>query len=457
MSNGATLNSTISSSDTSGNTCLVYVPNGANTGTACTYPHAGSTPAPVTIKASNDGFAIQYNNGPMNPAGSITISGTNPGTGNVAPASVSVANPQPAIGHNTSGSTTLWGGGIVYLNNNIYTTQNDANNPIGVTSYANGVAGSNVTNIAASPALTNAPAGGLIVGPDGNLWGTEQNNTKVFEISTAGATKEYTISCPTGTSGGSAGAATQLGPQTGIASGGGFVWVTCADVAGRNTANNYINQINPSNSAVTTCNPPAAFQYGTFANGLIYSNATLYTEEIAGGSGANGGTGDWVAFSTSGFSSSCNVSAAMGDTGLDPSGNIVLMSDGNLYSESDDVMASTGFAGATASNPNFFQAGAPSTGGLVMDSVLGSKWFFGNSEGVDLIVNTKWSGGTQTKIQESIPLNYTDGSPTAGQCEVAMNSGGGFGMIQLPDGKIAWPVATDGIESGRNWLCFANL
>jgi hypothetical protein len=455
MTNGATLNSTISSNDKSGNTCLVYVPNGSSSGTPCTYPSAGSTPTPVTIKASGDGFAIQYNDRPMNPAGSITISGTNPGTGNVAPTSVSVANPSVAVGHNASNATTVWGGGIVYMSGNIYVTQNDPLHPIGVTSYSNGVAGSAVTDITASPALTNAPAGGLVADSLGNLWGTEQNNTKVFKMSTSGATTEYTISCPTGTAGGSAGAATQLGPQTGIAIGGGFVWSFCADVGGHTATNNYINQINPSTGTVTTCLTPASSgpfaQDGSFANGAIYSNGTLYTDEMNGIPGA----GEWIAFPTAGFSSSCTISATLPSTGY--GGNVWQLADGNLYSTSDEMMATTGFSNATTASPAFNFGGAFPGGGLVLDSILGSGYYFATSEGVDLVVNTKWSGGTQFTVQESVPLNAGGSLPTAGQCEVALNSGGGTGMVQLPDGKIAWPVATDGIESGRNWVCFANL
>ncbi|HTX02373.1 MAG TPA: hypothetical protein VMD07_01730, partial [Candidatus Acidoferrales bacterium] len=230
MAAGAAINVTITSSDKSGSTCLVYVANGSTTGSPCTYPAAGSTPAPVTIAHVNDGVAVQYNSGPMAPGGSFTIAGTVPGAGS-QPASVTESNPAPSVGHNTTAfSGSYGGGGIVYSSGNIYTTQNSASSPIGITSYANGVAGASVSSMLVAGSLTNAPAGGLILGPDGNLWGTEQNASKVFKVSPLGGpVTEVAISCPNGSSGGSGTGV--LGPQTGIVSGGGNVYVLCADEA----------------------------------------------------------------------------------------------------------------------------------------------------------------------------------------------------------------------------------
>ncbi|MGH7716302.1 MAG: hypothetical protein ACREML_09935, partial [Vulcanimicrobiaceae bacterium] len=234
---GTAINVTITSNDKSGTTCLVYIANGSTTGTPCTYPAVGSTPTPVTIAHVNDGIAVQYNDGPSAPGGTFNISGSAPGAG-TQPTAVAMNNPAPIVGHTASGNINPWGGGIAFSNGNIYFTQNSTTNPIGVVSYSNGVAGSSVSNMIVL-GLTNAPAGGLIIGPDGNLWGTEQNNSKAFEVSpVGGAAVEYSLSCPNGTQGGSSTAI--LGPQTGIASGNGDVYVLCADVASHNPAHNTI-------------------------------------------------------------------------------------------------------------------------------------------------------------------------------------------------------------------------
>ena len=463
MSNGAAINATISSTDKSGTTCLVYVANGATTGSPCTYPAVGSTPAPVTIAHVNDGVAVQYNNGASAPGGTYNITGNVPGA-NTQPTAVKMNDPAPGIGHTASGSTNPWGGGIVYTTGNIYFTRNSAAAPIGVVSYANGAAGSNVTDLSVV-GLTAAPAGGLILGPDGNLWGTEQaglgGSTKVFTVSPGGgAATEVAVSCTGASQGGSG--STLLGPETGITADGTSVYVLCADVANHNRADNSVNTINASSHAVSTCNLTSngGSPTGSFANGAVYANGTIYSETTLGGGGGAGGasSGTWISIPVSNCGnfteSKLNGSLTRGD------GNVVLMSDGNLYSELDNYMASPSFAGATAANPAFgFQLGG---GGLVQDNVLGSKWFFGTSDQSDLEMNSSWIGGTQTLIDANHNTNYLPISAggtamSAGTCEVAFNQGGGFGIIQLPDGKLAWPVATDGLESGRNYICIANL
>lgn len=450
LSAGAALSLNVYSSDKSGSTCLVYVPNGSNTGTACTYPAAGSTPAPVAIKAVNDGVAVQYNGGPTTPGGAITISASIPGT-----ASVAVNNPAPAIGHNSSSGVSGWGGGgILYNSGVIYSTQNSASAPIAMTSYSNGIAGATMANLNAIPSLTSAAGGGLIMGPDGNLWGTEQNATTVFKMNpTTGAAIEVGISCPSGSQGGSG--TETLGPQTGIVSDGTNVYVLCADEAGHGGANNAVNTINPTTDAVTTCTLGSGGGHpaGAFANGAAYSSGNIYTEDTIGGGSRAGGAsaGVWVQVPVS----NCGqfTEAQVGGHYTLGDGNLTLMSDGNLYSEGDGIMASTSFSGATAANPSFTLADGG--GGLVQDTVLGSKWFFGLSGGSDLEGTSAWSGGTAYIIDANhnknyVPLSAGGSAMAAGQCEEAAMMGGGNGIIQLPDGKLAWPAES-------NWICFANL
>ncbi|MGH7717079.1 MAG: hypothetical protein ACREML_13920, partial [Vulcanimicrobiaceae bacterium] len=66
-------------------------------------------------------------------------------------------------------------------------------------------------------------------------------------------------------------------------------------------------------------------------------------------------------------------------------------------------------------------------------------------------------GGTHTTLAATAALTAGGTAAHVGECEVALDNGGGNGVIQLPDGKLAWPVATDGAETGRNWVCIANL
>jgi len=463
MAAGASINVTISSSDKSGTTCLVYVANGATTGTPCTYPAANSTPAPVTISHVNDGIEVQYNDGPSAPGGTFNISGNVPGA-STQPTAVVMNNPNPLIAHTTSGNVEPWGGGVVYDNGVIYFTQNSTTNPIGMVAYANGAAASGVANMTVA-GLTNAPAGGLIVGPDGNLWGTEQNATKAFEVSPAGgAAVEYNLTCPSGSQSG--GSTQLLGPQTGITSGNGKVYVLCANVASAAAGNasasadNTINTITPGTANATQC---TAGSFGAFANGAIYSNGVIYTEE-GKGSGANSGgysIGEWLSVPLSNCSGGFAESSVGGNTRGD--GSLALMSDGNLYSMTDGsapgVMASTSFSGVTAASatnpPTFYiRYGG---GGLVQDTILGSGAFFGTSDSVDLNMLSKWTGGTRTSLSATGALTAGGLTSNAGECEVALNNGGATGIVTLPDGKLAWPAATDGQETARNWLCIANL
>jgi hypothetical protein len=455
---GTVLNGQIFSNDKSGNTCLVYVPNGSTSGTPCAYPAPGSTPQPVTIKAVGDGVAIQYNDAPMNPAAQITLSGTFPSASS-QPANVAVPL-TVAVGHTAPGAVEPWGGGIVYANNAIYFTQFSKTNPIGMVTYVNGTAGSSPTNLG-SASLTNEPAGGLIMGPDGRLWGTEQNNSRVFAMTTSGVTTEYPISCPSGSSSGTTARANLLGPQTGITTDGTSVYVLCADVAHGNPANNVVVQLNPAGATTAACTGTGSF--GSFANGAIYANGYIITAEGSGGAGGSGAgganSGKWLAIPTAGNLASCSTqfveSVQLGSMTGD--GNVV-MSGSTLFSETDD--ASGSFAGAfnVAGTPNApFADQSGLGGGLAQDQKLGSNWFFGTAQYTDLLAAKSFSAASAQSFTASVPLAAGGASANAGECEVSLNSGGGFGLIQLPDGKLAWPAATDGDEAGRNWICFANL
>lgn len=457
MTAGAALYATVSSNDASGSTCLELIPQGQTSGTPCSYPAAGSTPAPVGVTHSGDQVAVQYNNGATPPTGAMNITvAANGGTGPLTPFSMNY--PAPAVGQNTSGSINPWGGGVVYANGNIYFTVNSATSPLGSTTYSNGTAGSSVSYVNASPALTNAPAGGLIIGPDNNFWGTEQNATKAFSMSPSGATHEYTISCPSGSSADNAQHTGLLGPQTGITTDGTNIYVLCADVAHKTDGgNNTINTITTTGN-VTSCSLKAlgGTPAGPFANGAAFSGGNILTEESSGATGGGAGgasSGVWISIPAT----NCGNFTEFANSAITGSGNVWLLG-GNLYSETDNLSATPAFGSATVANPKFniFAGG----GGLALDNVLGSGFFVGTADNHDAQILTKWTGGSMITIDAGkpsyVPLSAGGSVMTAGTCEVAFNSGGGMGIVQLPDGKFAWPDATEGLETGRNYLCFLN-
>ncbi|GEM_PF-7129995 len=456
MPAGAALYATVTDGDKSGGTCLQLIPQGQTSGTGCQ--------ASVGVTHSGDQVAVLYNNGPTPPAGSFNITVTaNGGTGPLAPFSMNY--PAPAIGATGNGSQTPWGGGVALLNNNIYFTRNSASSPLGAVSYANGTVGGTVTDVNASPALTNAPAGGLVA-VNGVLYGTEQNSTRAFSINPSnGSTTEYALTCP---SSGTAGTGSQLQyPQTGITTDGSNVFVLCGEVATRSdTTHNTVNEISPTGS-VSSCALSSAggTTAGPFANGAVYSNGVIYSETSfgSGGGGAAGATGgDWIAIPVSPLSN-CGHFQEMSNSAITGSGNVWMLGS-NLYSETDSLTAApsgAGFGAATVASPTFANGGLnlqAGGGGLAMDTVLGSGFFVGSADAVDAIVQTKWTGGTQIIPNTYLALGSTGTPIAAGQCEVAYNAGGGIGMIQLPDGKFAWPHATDGDgkAANQNWLCILN-
>lgn len=392
----------------------------------------------------------------------ITVT-ANGGTGPVNPFSMNY--PAPAIGATGNGTQTPWGGGIAFLSNNIYFTTNSASQPIGYVSYSNGTVGGAISYLTASSNLKNAPAGGLVA-VGNTLYGTEQNSSEAFSITTSGSVTKYALTCP---SSGNAGSGSALVyPQTGITTDGSNVFVLCGEVATRtDTTHNTVNEIS-STGTVTSCqlNSAGGNTAGPFANGAVYANGVIYSETSFGsaGGGAGGATGgDWIAIPVNPLSN-CGHFQEMGNAAITGSGNVWLQPDKNLYSETDNLMAApaaVGFGSATVGSPSFANGGVymgQGGGGLAMDGVLGSGFFVGTADRVDAIIHTKWSGGTAIVPNTFLALS-SGGTPiSVGQCEVAYNAGGGMGAIQLPDGKFAWPHATDGDPAAatQNWLCVLN-
>jgi len=236
--------------------------------------------------------------------------------------------------------------------------------------------------------------------------------------------------------------------------------VLCANVAAHTAANNVVTEINPTTGTTTaTC---TTGHDGNFSNGAIYANGNIYTEEQAGGGANLGGSGGGFFLSIPVGGNLATCASGYSETAIigTGDGNVVLLSDGNLYSETDQTRFSAALTGATTANPLFdgiTDVSPNGGGGLVQDNVLGSHWLFGTASGHDLDMHTAWTGGTNV-TPTYLPLNAGSAAAAAGDCEVALNTGGGFGIIQLPDGKLAWSHATAGLDpASHSWICFANL
>lgn len=203
---------TITSADTTGNTCLIYVKAGGTSGTTtyspCAFPSSGSTPAPVTLVNSSDTYAIQYNNRYEPLLGfkvSATVSGSS-ASATPAPATITVNPTHYALGSGAAaGSATT--GAIAYdsVGKNVYAGTFNASDPLAIGAYSTStgygavalmtalssnvypdgygltISGATLLRTAAANALTgnttaagvNKGVVGLAMGSDNNLWVAE--------------------------------------------------------------------------------------------------------------------------------------------------------------------------------------------------------------------------------------------------------------------------------------------
>lgn len=290
---------TITDTDTSGATCLVYIPSGASTATPCPFASAASS---VTMNNSSDSYAVLYN-GKFVPAGTLNITASiaSPAPATTpAPITVSITPTVFSMGSISFARGAGPIGALVYdpMNGTVYAGTGNSSTPLyGVTYGASGFGtptAVNVTSVngvaatALSSAGTNyyyvsAGVNAAIIGPDNNIWMIEHNgepgNTNcclpqyvaVAVLHTAvvnpnggaaiqpgpGVFAEYTVfSSP-----GSSGYATT--PLHGIASMGGFIWVIDKDGG--------FWRINPATGLVSPNLSPG------------YSPGTTPTEPVNGG------------------------------------------------------------------------------------------------------------------------------------------------------------------------------
>ncbi len=181
---------TITDGESSGATCLVYIPNGATTATPCPFATSASS---VTLSTSGDGYAVLFN-GKFAPAGSIPITASITG-GSTVPTPITVAItptvftvgptvsfsgngiPIGALAYDSVGSALYVGIGSastpLYKSNYSTSTGYASPAPVAVTSV-NGVGTSALTG-AGSYNVSGGPDA-MVIGPDNNLWILENNS-----------------------------------------------------------------------------------------------------------------------------------------------------------------------------------------------------------------------------------------------------------------------------------------
>lgn len=166
---------TVSDTDATGATCLVYIPNGASSATPCPFASAAST---VSLTTSGDSYAVLYN-GKFVANGTITIDGVIPGaSATPAPASVSILPSTVAIGSGSFASGPS--GDITYdpTGKKIYAGMNDTAKPLAAVPYST-TTGYGALSIISVTSVNGSPAGNLsgsravgqiTIGPDNNIW-----------------------------------------------------------------------------------------------------------------------------------------------------------------------------------------------------------------------------------------------------------------------------------------------
>jgi hypothetical protein len=299
----------VTDNDTSGASCLVYIPAGAATATPCPMSSAKSS---ITLTNSSDSYAVLYN-GHFVPAGAISISATgasSPLTVNITPTIFSL------------GSVSFPGsymgpiGSLIFdpMSSTLYAGTANPSTPLyGTTFGANGFtapAGVNVASVngVSSSALsggfscTTVAAGvnAMTIGPDNNIWIAEHDglgcrigvpqfvavavlHSPVVNPNGGpaiqpgpGVFAEYTVFSTPGSSG------FYTSPLHSIVSMGGFIWVISKD--------GHLWRINPTTGEVSP-NLATAYAPGTTptanTNGAHHVTDTAGTTDISGPSGSS--------------------------------------------------------------------------------------------------------------------------------------------------------------------------
>ena len=174
----------VTDTDTSGNTCLVYVKAGATSATPCPLASAASS---VSLTNSSDSFSVLYN-GTFIPGGKITITatGASPLPVPVGPGIVTLAS---ATVPSLSGPT----GSIVYdpMSKKVYVGMGDDGTPLYAIPYSSATGygaptAITVTSVNGAPASAlsgttrdvNGGVNEMVLGPDNNIWIAEHSNRR---------------------------------------------------------------------------------------------------------------------------------------------------------------------------------------------------------------------------------------------------------------------------------------
>lgn len=171
---------TVTDTDTSGATCLVYIPNGASSASPCPFASAAST---INLSTSGDSYAVLYN-GKFVPNGTITIDGVIPGaSATPAPISAPILPSTFALGSATFAKGPS--GNILYdpTSKKIYAGVNDSSHPLATVAYSattgygalSSIAVTSVNGSGASSLSGDRAVSTMVLGPDNNIWFIEND------------------------------------------------------------------------------------------------------------------------------------------------------------------------------------------------------------------------------------------------------------------------------------------
>ena len=258
-SNNAIQPVTITDTDTSGASCLVYIAAGASTATPCPFASAASS---VTLSNTSDSYAVLYN-GRYVPAGTLNIKAAiaspapattpSPITVSITPTIFAVGSATLSAAYMGPVATMLYDS----LSNNVYVGMGSASTPLYAIPYSSSAGygtpvAVNVTSVNGSAATQLTGSGGgnvlggpneMTIGPDNNIWFTENNGRPNFEYVAVAAIHSAVINPATGGTiqpgpgvfaeyqfyGPSVNNPNEGPPLKGIASMGGFIWIVDKD------------------------------------------------------------------------------------------------------------------------------------------------------------------------------------------------------------------------------------
>jgi hypothetical protein len=232
---------TITDTDTSGSTCLIYVKSGATSATPCPLTQSGSS---VTLSNTSDAYVVAYAN-KFIPAAGITLNARfSTSTSLLSTTQQLTVTPTAVAGGAALGTASS--GAILYdsTSSAVYTGLQSSTTPLTATAYSSStgygtpakVAITSVNGSASTTTLTGSSGvTGIALGPDSNIWMAENNGSSttqyvaVYLVNASGLIPGTSTSVASGTgkfieytlTGGTASATV-----TGIATFNSYVYVT---------------------------------------------------------------------------------------------------------------------------------------------------------------------------------------------------------------------------------------